>query len=156
MTPQFHIEWIASHDYRRLSSLVDFAGRYWLSKNDPRDINDIVIGSDVICGGYIGNRLVSTAVLSIAGAVDDQCDCEHWLTACITEPSMRSKGYFRSVYFQIIDYCLSHNLERIGTVCEDPIYRRFLERQGWVWNRTVKLADNWSADVFYKTLRTKK
>lgn len=155
MTPQYRIEWISIHDYPRISSLADFARNHWLSKNDTRDPQSLLLHAVAICTAWIDKRLVCCAILTTNGEPDTTKDAPYWLSMCVTDPHWRSHGIFRGLYYQLIDYCYCNRIERIASYSEERQYKVFLQKHGWEHVREAFVDHGWPVDVFVKTMDPK-
>ncbi len=148
MSSEYQYKWISQYDYPVVGRIVEFGKRYWLSTNDSRSADDIVVGADLICAAYLDKQLVGTCMVSIGDILEEEQ--LRWLTFCVVAPHHRGKGVFRQLYFRMIDQCIALGYLTLGSYSEERIFNRFLERQGWEFQRDSTI-DGFPIRVYHKT-----
>lgn len=147
MSPQYRYQWISQYDVPVVRRIVEFGKRYWLSTNDSRSAQDIIVGADLICVAYLDKQIVGTCVVSVGDILEG--DSSPWLTFCVVAPEHRGRGVFRHLYFRMLNQCIALGYRGLNTYSEERIFNRFLQRQNWEYLRDDRI-DNFPVRVYRK------
>lgn len=147
MSPQYQYQWISQYDVPVVRRIIEFGKRHWLSTNDSRNAQDIIVGAELICVAYLDKQIVGTCMVSVGDILEG--DQLHWLTFCVVAPEHRGRGVFRQLYFRVIDQCLARGFVGLNSYSEERIFNRHLQNQGWEFVRDDQI-DNFPVRVYRK------